>query len=386
MFTITLLLVSFYFFSLDSEGAVHSPFSEMSPYIKLYSNGTIVWQGDTVLKVYCNIRLTAFPSDGYTCDLCFGSRNYGKNEIYLNWWNEKLFNSSLIENKEWIIYVSREGESTSEQCSSWEQSASNIVLKMSLKRNADAYHVTFFVPCLFLSIIMFLAFIVPTETGERLNLIVTVLLTIIVFQQLTLDIIPPYSFPILSQYYFFCLILAFSSTVIDIILLNVYTRSGRCLPDILHTFFIEWVGALVYMTRNYYNYGTGEYDIPYQHVQEALQQEQKITKMKYGKIENTIYSLSPEKEIIWNSFKISTDCLHKRNKMETIKLLIQEEKRLAFQESSEFNFEKIRDEVKEEVNKHQIYRLVRVLDRLFLFASFFAVVGYSSYYLALVLS
>ena len=363
---------------------MHSPFSEMSSYIKVHSNGTIIWQGDTVLKVYCNIKLTAFPSDSYTCDLCFGSRNYGKNEIYLNWWNGKSLNSGLIKNKEWTITVRPEYKSTSEQCSNWDQLASKIVLKMSLERHANAYHVTFFVPCLFLSIIMFLAFIVPTETGERLNLIVTVLLTIIVFQQLTLDIIPPYSFPILSQYYFFCLILAFSSTVIDIIVLNVYTRSGRYLPDILHTFFIEWVGALVYMTRNYYNYGTGEYDIPYQHVQKALQQEEKISKIKYGKIENTIYSVSPDKEIIWNSFKISTDCLHKRNKTETIKLLIQEEKMLALKKSSECNFEKIRDKVEEEVNKHQIYRLVRVLDRLFLFASFFAVVSYSSYYLALV--
>ena len=128
---------------------MHSPFSEMSSYIKVHSNGTIIWQGDTVLKVYCNIKLTAFPSDSYTCDLCFGSRNYGKNEIYLNWWNGKSLNSGLIKNKEWTITVRPEYKSTSEQCSNWDQLASKVVLKMSLERHANAYHVTFFVPCLF---------------------------------------------------------------------------------------------------------------------------------------------------------------------------------------------------------------------------------------------
>lgn len=234
---------------------------------------------------------------------------------------------------------------------------------------------------------MILVFIVPTETGERVNLIVTLLLTIIIFQQLTLDIIPPYSLPILSQYYFFSLTLAFVSALFGIIIMNIYYRPGRCLPEKLHTVLIEWLGRLVYMTRNYYNFATGEYDIDYKDVQTAFEQLQKSQKIEGGSEDNVIYKHSSEKVSmsntrISNALPTSIDCLRKRRKSEAIKLLIKEVKKSYSIDDFEKEAEEIEKRIREQVNKYQVYRLVRVLDRLFLFINFLLVLIYSIYYLA----
>lgn len=373
--------------SLDADGNAHPPLSEIPSYMKLYANGTVVWQGDTVVSINCDITLNAFPSDLHDCFICFGSKTYDNREMQLVWLylDEKI--GSFIENKEWEVTVLSE-LTKQHHCNRWfQEKTSGVTIQFTLKRKAIAYHITFFVPCLFLSIIMILVFIVPTETGERVNLIVTVLLTIIIFQQLTLDIIPPYSLPLLSQYYFFSLTLAFFSAIIGILITNIYYRPGRCLPDKLHTVLIEWLGRLLYMTRNYYNFVTGEYDINYKDVQTAFEQLQKSQKVEDVNENNAIYNPSSERVRmpnirISNVLPTSIDCLRKRRKTEAIKLLIKEEKKSYSMDDFEIKADEIERSIQEQVNKYQIYRVVRVLDRLFLFINFLLVLIYSIYYLA----
>lgn len=385
----------FIIYSLDAKGGAHPPLSKACSYITLYSNGTVVCHGYTVIMVFCKISLSRFPSDSYNCSLCFGSRNYEKNEIELDWWDARIYkiiNRTKPNNREWDVIVNPDYENSS-QCYNRDQlGTSKVVIKMTITRKAIAYHLTLFVPCLFLSIIIFLAFIVPTETGQRLSLVVTVLLTITVFQQFTLDILPPYSLPVLSKYYLFSLLLAFTSTVIDIALLNAYTRSRRNLPDLVHTVFIEWIGTLVYMTRNYYNYETGNYDIPHQDMQNALEQEVNIPKSKTAGVGHTIYSIPFKEQNHWNSLPKPTDYLRKRSKKLTIEALAEKkerkkrEKKAELEKNTVHDFKEIENRIAEEVNMHQIYRLVRVLDRLFLYTSVFAVLVYSIYYLVRVVN
>lgn len=376
-----------FYFSLNADGKAHPPLSEIPSYMKIYANGTVMWQGDTVVSINCDITLNAFPSDIHDCFICFGSKTYNRREMQLVWsyLDEQI--GSFIENKEWEVTVLSELTKQYHCNRRFQEKTSGLTIQFTLKRKVIAYHITFFVPCFFLSVIMILVFIVPTETGERVNLIVTVLLTIIIFQQLTLDIIPPYSLPILSQYYFFSLTLAFVSALFGIIITNIYYRPRRCLPEKLHTVLIEWLGRLVYMTRNYYNFATGEYDIDYKDVQTTFEQLQKSQTIEGGSENNAIYSHSSEKvrmssTRISNALPTSIDCLRKRRKSEAIKLLIKEVKKSYSIDDFEKEAEEIEKIIQEQVNKYQVYRLVRVLDRLFLFINFLLVLIYSIYCLA----
>ena len=377
--------------SLDADGNAHPPLSEIPSYMKLYANGTVVWQGDTVVSINCDITLNAFPSDLHDCFICFGSKTYNNREMQLVWLHldEKI--GSFIENKEWEVTVLSELTKQYHCNRRFQEKTSGVTIQFTLKRKAIAYHITFFVPCLFLSILMILVFIVPTETGERVNLIVTVLLTIIIFQQLTLDIIPPYSLPLLSQYYFFSLTLAFFSAIIGIIITNIYYRPGRCLPEKLHTVLIEWLGRLVFLTRNHYNFVTGEYDIEYDNGRTDFNQLQNSQQTEDGS-QNEVPcnpssdSVSTSEVRISNVFPASVNFLQKRSKTEAIRLLMEEQKRLYSMDDFKKEADKTEKAIKEQVNKYQIYQLVRVLDRLFLFISLLSVIIFSIFYLTKVLS
>ena len=345
-----------------------------------------MWQGDTMVSVKCDITLYAFPSDHHDCFICFCSKIYDKSELELVWLYSDQTVESFIENKEWKVKVLPKPAKENHCNKRFQEKYSCLTIQFALKRKAIAYHVTFFVPCVYLSLIMALLFFVPIETGERLNLIVTALLTIVVFQQLTLDIIPPYSLPLLSQYYFFSLTLAFFSAIIGIIITNIYYRPGRCLPEKLHTVLIEWLGRLVFRTRNYYNFVTGEYDIEHNDGQTDFNQLQNSQQTEDGS-QNEVPcnpssdSLSTSEVRISNVLPASVNSLQKRKKTEAIQLLIEEQKRLYSMDDFKKEADKIEKSIKEQVNKYQIYQLVRVLDRLFLWISllsvFFFIICYS---------
>lgn len=63
----------------------------------------------------------------------------------------------------------------------------------------------------------------------------------------------------------------------------------------------------------------------------------------------------------------------------------QREKNTELEKTVLHDYKETEKRITEEVNRHQIFRLVRVLDRLFLFTSVFAVLVYSIYYLLRVL-
>ena len=359
--------------------------------MKIYANGSVMWQGDTMVSVKCDITLYAFPSDYHNCFICFGSKIYDRSELELVWLYSDQTVESFIENKEWKVTVLHK-PTTQDHCNKrFQEKNSCLTIQFTLKRKAISYYVTFFVPCVYLSLIMALLFIVPTETGERLNLIVTSLLTIVVFQQLTLDIIPPYSLPLLSQYYFFSLTLAFFSAIIGIIITNIYYRPGRCLPEKLHTVLIEWLGRLVFLTRNHYNFVTGEYDIEYDNGRTDFNQLQNSQQTEDGS-QNEVPcnpssdSVSTSEVRISNVFPASVNFLQKRSKTEAIRLLMEEQKRLYSMDDFKKEADKTEKAIKEQVNKYQIYQLVRVLDRLFLFISLLSVIIFSIFYLTKVLS
>jgi len=94
---------------------------------------------------------------------------------------------------------------------------------------------------------IFLGFILPPESGERIGLSITVLLAMTVFQQLTSEIMPSYDFPILGQYYFAIILEIGASVVVTTMILNFYHRTNRKMPRWVKRLVIDWIATLVFL-------------------------------------------------------------------------------------------------------------------------------------------
>merc|ERR1719327_1840576 len=103
----------------------------------------------------------------------------------------------------------------------------DIIFTLKLRRKTLFYTVNLIIPCVGISFLSVLVFYLPSDSGEKVSLSISILLSLTVFFLLLAEIIPPpsLSVPLLGKYLLFTMILVTLSVVVTIGVLNVNFRS-----------------------------------------------------------------------------------------------------------------------------------------------------------------
>lgn len=103
----------------------------------------------------------------------------------------------------------------------------DIVFNITLRRKTLFYTVNLIIPCVGISFLSVLVFYLPSDSGEKVSLSISILLSLTVFFLLLAEIIPPTSLtvPLLGKYLLFTMVLVTLSVVVTIAVLNVNFRS-----------------------------------------------------------------------------------------------------------------------------------------------------------------
>ncbi|KAJ7387054.1 hypothetical protein OS493_004018 [Desmophyllum pertusum] len=217
--------------------------------VTLYSNGTNTWFNPMMFTTLCRIKVTYFPFDNQTCLLKFASWLYDARTLNINPMKKLKFPTKYFqENGAWQIYKikMRRNEETYQCCP---DPYVDITVTINMGRQSMDYFINLILPCCLISSMIFLGFILPPESGERIGLSITVLLAMTVFQQLTSEIMPSYDFPILGQYYFAIILEIGSSVVVTTMILNFYHRTNREMPAWVKKVVIDWIATIVFLTN-----------------------------------------------------------------------------------------------------------------------------------------
>lgn len=198
----------------------------------------------------CGIKVKYFPFDIQECELKFGSFVYNARTMNIEPLETLKFpNEHFQENGEWDIYrVKMQRSEKYHQCCP-NDSFVEITVTIKMGRESMDYFINLIVPCCLISSMIFLGFILPPESGERIGLSITVLLAMTVFQQLTSEIMPSYDFPILGQYYFAIIMEIGASVVVTTMILNFYHRTNRKMPGWVKKLVIDWIATIVFLTN-----------------------------------------------------------------------------------------------------------------------------------------
>lgn len=121
----------------------------------------------------------------------------------------------------------------------------DVTVVFRIERNFFNYCVTLIIPCFIISCMIFLSFVLPPESGERIGLSMTVLLAMTVFQQLTSSIFPSFDFPLLGQYYLATSVEMSLSLIATAVIINFSYRKGTKMPGWMRLLFLEWLSRLV---------------------------------------------------------------------------------------------------------------------------------------------
>ncbi|KAI3379527.1 hypothetical protein SNEBB_000153, partial [Seison nebaliae] len=148
-------------------------------------NGNVFWAPPAKFKSSCHVDITYFPFDNQRCSLRFGSWAYTQAQLDIQTRKIEKSSNDYVTNGEWHLvktYIKRYHSDTTNQVF--------IDFVLVIKRRTLYYWLNVIFPCIWLNFLNLLCFVLPPESGEKVTLSVTVLLSYSVFMLLVAEMMP----------------------------------------------------------------------------------------------------------------------------------------------------------------------------------------------------
>lgn len=235
--------------------------------------GEVSWKPPAIYKSSCEINVEYFPFDEQSCVMKFGSWTYNGAQVDLKHM-EQVSGSNLVAigidlsdfylSVEWdILEVPASRNEEYYPCCS--EPYSDITFNITMRRKTLFYTVNLIIPCVGITFLTVLVFYLPSDSGEKVSLCSSILLSLTVFFLLLAEIIPPTSLaiPLLGKYLLFTMILVTLSIMITVCVLNVHFRSPSThkMSPWVKEVFLNWMPRALLMRRT--PYSTPDYDDNY---------------------------------------------------------------------------------------------------------------------------
>lgn len=129
----------------------------------------------------------------------------------------------------------------------------DITYNITLRRKTLFYTVNLIFPCVGISFLTALVFYLPSDSGEKISLSISILISLTLFFLLLVDTIPSTSLviPLIGKYLLFTMVLVTLSVVVTVITLNIHFRSPNThdMPKWVQRVFLEVLPKYLYMQR-----------------------------------------------------------------------------------------------------------------------------------------
>lgn len=218
----------------------------------LYPSGYIYWLPPAIYKSSCKIDVRFFPFDMQRCILKFGSWTYDGTLMDLIPWKPNVDLEDYWESGEWII-VNTPVQKHTIKYPCCEEIYTDITFTLIIRRKPLFYTVNLMLPCVLISFLTVLVFYLPSDSGEKITLCISVLLALTVFLLLIAEIIPPTSLiiPLIGRYLLFTMVLVTFSILITVMVLNIHYRSPstHAMQPWMRRVFLEILPPILYMKR-----------------------------------------------------------------------------------------------------------------------------------------
>ncbi|OUC41949.1 Cation transporter family protein [Trichinella nativa] len=219
----------------------------------VYSDGKINWIPPAIVRSSCKMDVTWFPFDDQTCCLKFGSWTYNDRKLVLEQGGNGWDMSEYIENGEWLLVVSqfttadypvRRTVKLYECCP--DEPYSDVKYCLHIRRRTLYYGFNLIIPCLLISLMTLLGFILPVESGEKLTL-VCVFLTMV--SQMTPSTSEAVS--LIGVFFSSHMIVVSASVVFNVIVLNLHyrTQDTHRMGVWTRKVLLDWFPRLLLMRR-----------------------------------------------------------------------------------------------------------------------------------------
>ncbi|NXF21710.1 ACHA7 protein, partial [Rhodinocichla rosea] len=174
-----------------------------------------------ILKSTCYIDVRWFPFDVQKCDLKFGSWTHSGWLIDLQMLEADI--SNYISNGEWDL-VGVPGKRNEMYYECCKEPYPDVTYTITMRRRTLYYGLNLLIPCVLISGLALLVFLLPADSGEKISLGITVLLSLTVFMLLVAEIMPATSdsVPLIAQYFASIMVIVGLSVVVTVLVLQFH--------------------------------------------------------------------------------------------------------------------------------------------------------------------
>lgn len=201
-------------------------------------------------KTICKVRSTYFPFDQQHCSLIIRSGAHDSQSI--RFIQRRPIQGKSFIRGEWEL-VNAYTEIADERVSDFDQMNYSLVrFTLVLKRNELYYLIKIILPFTLVSFVTLFTFLLPPQTGEKLTLNVTILLSLVIYLQLLSEFIPKSDdeTPILTLFCNANFFLVSLSCVMTVFVLYLYHRPTTahivCVPSQVKMVFLDCVSPWIY--------------------------------------------------------------------------------------------------------------------------------------------
>lgn len=201
------------------------------------------------MKTECKINVKYFPFDEQICKVTFGSWTYHgfKVDIYSGHADIENF----VENTEWDlieVYLTR----LVKVYPCCKEPYPSITVHIRIRRRALFYLFNLVIPCGVIALLASLSFFLPSNNGERISLVVTVLLSLTVYMLIVSETMPPTSevVPLIGKFFISTMVLIALTLIAVCITLNCYEQERR-MSTWLREILINVAARVLCLSRKY---------------------------------------------------------------------------------------------------------------------------------------
>jgi len=216
----------------------------------LRNDGYVRFMFQDLWKTICKVRSTYFPFDQQVCTITIRSGSHDSQSIKFIL-RRAITGHSFIRG-EWEL-VHSYTEITNEPISDFGQVDYSLVrFTLVLRRNHLYYLNKIILPFTLVSFVTLFTFLLPPQTGEKLTLNVTILLSLVIYLQLISEYVPKSDdeTPILTLFCNANFFLVFLSCIMTVYVLYLYHRPSTSniarVPKHMKKIFLDYLSPLVY--------------------------------------------------------------------------------------------------------------------------------------------
>ncbi|OCU00090.1 neuronal acetylcholine receptor subunit alpha-7 [Xenopus laevis] len=214
------------------------------------SSGACQYIPPGILKSTCYIDVRWFPFDVQKCKLKFGSWTHNGWLLDLQMMEADI--SSYIPNGEWDL-VGVPGKRNELYYECCKEPYPDVTYTVTMRRRTLYYGLNLLIPCVLISGLALLVFLLPADSGEKISLGITVLLSLTVFMLLVAEIMPATSdsVPLIAQYFASIMVIVGLSVVVTVLVLQFHHHDPQAgkMPRMVRVILLNWCAWFLRMRK-----------------------------------------------------------------------------------------------------------------------------------------